>query len=240
MPLTRMIWPSGKAAGEELGLGFGADDGYVGALLHVGGGEGATLVDGHVLDGHEFGGDAVDLPGVGVEIVLDGDVFPDDGSDVDDAGDGLLDALDVVHLEADFDAGFRAADLLAGGAGEDADLVGAELGEDSLEGAAEAGSVGEQKDDGGDAPGHAEDGDGGAAEVVAHGLHGLTEDVLEHGEHGLFLPQGFDGFEHGGAVRGVEAGDDSGESEGSEGHGGGPGDEARRVEAHFVIAHGSA
>ncbi len=47
-------------------------------------------------------------------------------------------------------------------------------------GAAEAVSVGEQHDDGGDSPSHAEHGQGGAAPVVAHRVVGLAQKVVQH------------------------------------------------------------
>ena len=77
-------------------------------------------------------------------------------------------------------AGLVAAGLLAGAAGEDADVVGAPLGKDGLDGAGEAGAVGEQQHNRGDAPGHADHGDGGAAAIVEHRLPGLSEDVFQH------------------------------------------------------------
>ena len=90
------------------------------------------------------------------------------------------DAIHVVQSEADLDAGFVAAGLLAGAAGKDADGVGAPLGKDRLDGVAEAVAVGEQQHDRGDAPGHADHGDGGAAAVEEHRLPGLGENVFEH------------------------------------------------------------
>ena len=148
-------------AGEELGLGFGADDGDVGARLDVRGRDDAALGDVHVLNRLELGLDAVDLPGVGVEFVLDGDVLPDDGGDVDDAGDGLLDVFDVVAV-----CRRTLTPALAPPAcslvvpGKTPIMLVPNCAKMVSNGAAEAGAVGEQKDDGGDAPGHADDGDG--------------------------------------------------------------------------------
>ena len=64
-------------------------------------------------------------------------------------------------------------------------MVDAPLGKDGLDGAGETGAVGEQEDNGGDAPGHADHGDGGAAAVVDHCFPGLGEDVFEHGRPAL-------------------------------------------------------
>ncbi len=144
------------------------------------GGDEAAFDDLHLLDVLQLGCDAVDLPGVGVQVVLHRYLLPHDGRYVDDAGHGLLDALDVVHLKADLHAGFRAAGLLAGAPREDADHVGAELREDGLECASEAGPVGQQENDGGDAPCHSEDGDGRTPAVVPHCFQCLAKDVLEH------------------------------------------------------------
>lgn len=166
--------------GEELLLGLGADDRDMGASLKIGGGEPSALRDVHVHDAHKFRAGAVGLPGVAVEIVLYGDVLVHHRSGGGDALETLLDVLDVVDVQADFDAGPGAAGLLGGGAGKDADHVGTKLRKDGLEGAAEASAIREQKDDCGDAPGHAEHGNGGSPQVVAHGLHGLAEDVAEH------------------------------------------------------------
>src|ERR1035437_9184346 len=66
-------------------------------------------------------------------------------------------------------------------AGKCADQVGAPLGKDGLDGAAESRAVSQQQHDGGDAPCHADHGDGGAAPVVEHCLPGLGENVFEHG-----------------------------------------------------------
>ncbi len=116
-----------------------------------------------------------------MEIVLHGDVFVYRGRDVIDAGNAGHEAVDVVEGEADLDAGFFSAGLFAGAAGKDADDVGAPLREDGLDGAAEAGSVSQQEDHGGNTPGHADHGDGGAAAVVDHRLPGLAENVFQHG-----------------------------------------------------------
>ena len=95
-------------------------------------------------------------------------------------GTEFADAVDVVLGEADLDAGFLAACLLAGAAREDADDVRAPLGEDGLDGAREAGAVGQQKHHRGDAPGHADHGDGRAPPVVEHRLPGLAPDISQH------------------------------------------------------------
>ena len=55
-------------------------------------------------------------------------------------------------------AGFLPAGLLRSAAGKDADDARAPVGEDDLDGAAEACAVGEQEDNRGDAPRHAEHG----------------------------------------------------------------------------------
>ena len=110
----------------------------------------------------------------------DVDLFEHGGRDVDDAGNSGPEAVDVVLGEADLDAGFGSANLLRSAAGKDADEVGAPLGKDVLDGLTEAGAVGEQEHDGGDAPGHAADGDEGAAAVVDHRFPGLSPDVADH------------------------------------------------------------
>ncbi len=56
----------------------------------------------------------------------------------------------------------------------------------------------------------------------------------------LLLSESFDGFKHRGLAGGVDAGEDAAEAEGSESHGGRPGDEAGRIEAHVVVAHNAA
>ena len=109
----------GVAAGEELGFGIAADDADVGALLLFLPVEESAFVGVEGEDVQAFGAHAVDGPGVGVEVVLDGGVLEHDGGDGADAGDGVPDAIDVVHSEADADAGLVAAGLLGGAAGID-------------------------------------------------------------------------------------------------------------------------
>ena len=111
------------------------------------------------------------------------------------------DAVDVIEGEADLDAGFIAAGLLAGFAGENADGVGAPLGKDGFNGVGEAVAIGEEQHDGGDAPGHADGGDGGAAAIEEHRLPSLAENVFEHGAL-LLLAQGFDGVKCGALLAG--------------------------------------
>ncbi len=102
------------------------------------------------------------------------------GRDVDDFGEGRGDAIEIVESETDLDTGFVAAGLLRGAAGKEADGIGAPLGKDGLKGVGEAVSVSKKKDDGGNAPGHADHGDGGAAAVVEHRFPGLGENVFQH------------------------------------------------------------
>ena len=91
-------------------------------------------------------------------------------------------AVDVIEGEANLDACFIAAGLLAGFAGENADGVGAPLGKDGFDGVGKAVAIGEEQHDGGDAPGHADRGDGGAAAIVEHRFPGLAENVFEHNQ----------------------------------------------------------
>ena len=100
--------------------------------------------------------------------------------DVVDARNAFGDAVDIVLGEAHLHAGFVAAGLLAGAAGKEADDVGAPLGEDGLDGVAEAGAVGQQQHHRGNAPRHADHGDGRAPPVVEHRFPGLAPDVFEH------------------------------------------------------------
>ena len=65
------------AAGEELGLGLGADDADMGALLLLCAVEEAACVGVELPDVLEDAAHAVHGPGVGVQIVLHGDVFVD-------------------------------------------------------------------------------------------------------------------------------------------------------------------
>ena len=106
----------------------------MGALLVLGAVEEAALI-GNELDDVGVGGARADHgPGVGVQIVLHRCVLILGGRDVGDFGQRRGDAIDVVEGEADLDSGFIAAGLLAGAAGEEADGVGAPLGEDGLDG----------------------------------------------------------------------------------------------------------
>ncbi len=152
----------------------------MGALLILLAVEEAALVGGELDDVGIGGPGTDDAPGIGVQVVLYRGVLVLGGRDVGDFWQNRADAVYVVESETDLDAGFVAAGLLRGLAGEEADGVGAPLGEDGLEGVGEASAVGEQKDDGGDAPGHADHGDGGAAAVEEHCLPGLGENVFEH------------------------------------------------------------
>ena len=87
----------GPAAGEELGLGFGAEDADVGALLVLGAIEEATLI-GVELDDVGIGGARADHgPGVGVKIVLYRYILIFGGRDVNDFREGRGDAVDVVE-----------------------------------------------------------------------------------------------------------------------------------------------
>src|ERR1039457_1115019 len=114
-----------------------------------------------------------------------------------DSGNAVGDAIDVVQGKADARPRLIATGLLTGSAAPEDDRVGSELGEDGLDGVTETGAIGDQQHDGGDAPGHADHGDGGAAAVVDHRLPGLSEDVLEHDssscQPNLLSPQRLDG-----------------------------------------------
>jgi hypothetical protein len=115
-----------------------------------------------------------------VDVVRDDHVLAHVRRDQDDAGNHLLDALDIVDSELDLNPGLFAAGLFAGGTGKDANLVCSELGENLLARVAKTCSVGEQQDDRCDPPGHTDYGDGGAAAVVPHGADRLSEDVFQH------------------------------------------------------------
>ena len=168
------------AAAEELRFGFRPDDANVGSLLVFGAVEEAALIQVQLPDVLKLGADSDNAPRVSMQIVLHGDLLIDFRRDEEDAGHAVGDAVHVVQGEADLGAGLVSAGLLAGAAGKDADHVGAPLGKDILDGAAESSAVGQQNYDGGDAPGHADHGDGGAAAVVEHRFPGLGENVFQH------------------------------------------------------------
>ena len=170
----------GPGAGEELGLGFRAEDADVGALIVFRAVEEAALVGVELDDVGIGGARADDGPGVGVKVVLHGDIIVDSGRDADDFRQRSGDAINIVEGEADLDTGFVAAGLLAGFAGEKADGVGAPLGKDGFNGVRKAIAVSEKEHDGSDAPGHADGGDGGAAAIVEHRFPGLAENVFQH------------------------------------------------------------
>jgi hypothetical protein len=168
------------AARKQLGLGFGGDDADVGALLFFGPTEKAALI-GLQLQNFLIGGaDPIDLPCIGVQIVLHRHFFPAYGRNMRDAGNAVRDAVQVVQGQAHLHASLVTARLFARAARKDADGVGAPLGKNGLEGAAHACAVGQQQHHRGDAPGHADHGDGRAAAVEEHRLPRLTEYVLEH------------------------------------------------------------
>ena len=105
----------------------------MGALLILFAVEEAALV-GSQLDDVGIGGAGTDDgPGIGVQIVLHGGALILGGRNVHDFGKDCGDTVDIVESETDLDAGFVAAGLLRGAAGEEADGVGAPLGEDGLE-----------------------------------------------------------------------------------------------------------
>ena len=137
------VFAQRPAAGEEPGLGLGADDADMGALIVLSAVEEAPLIDVELEDVLIDGADSVDGPGEGVQVVLHGDVLVDHGRDVDESGHAGCHAVHIVQGEAHADTGFVAACLLAGAAGKGADDGGPPLGEDGLEGAAEAGAVGQ-------------------------------------------------------------------------------------------------
>ena len=180
-PLMRMDSPTAQAPEKSLVLASEPRTQTWARCCVFGAVEEAALI-GIELDDVGVGGARADYgPGVGVQVVLDGLILKLHGRDVDDFRDGGDDAVNVVEGEADLDAGFVSAGLLAGLAGEDADGVGAPLGKDGFNGVGEAGAVGEEQHDRGDAPGHADDGDGGAAAVEEHRFPGLAENVFQHG-----------------------------------------------------------
>ncbi len=124
---------------------------------------------------------SVDLPCVSMHVVLDDSrVEEHDGRDGSDAGNRIPDAIDVILFKANSDAGFVGAGLFGSAAAIDLDVVDAPLGKDVHDGSREAGAVGQQQHNRGDAPSHADHGDGGAAAVVDHGFPGLGEDVFQH------------------------------------------------------------
>src|ERR1017187_10077028 len=151
--------------GEELGLGLRTDDADMGALLVLRAIEDATLAGRELHDVLVGGEDSVHAPGVGMQVILHGDILGDVGRDVPDSGNTVGDAIDVIEGEAHTHAGLVAAGLLTGAAGKDADGVSAPFGKDGLEGASKAVAVSQQQHYGGDAPGHADHGNGGAAAV---------------------------------------------------------------------------
>src|SRR5580693_8021188 len=115
-------------------------------------------------------------------VTLDGQIISTvkDGSDALYHGDFVANVIDVGDLEADFTAGLGASGLQGGAAGEGADDVGAPGAEDGSDGVLEAGAEGQQDNDGGDPPGHAEHGERGAAAVVLHGAESFFQQVTGH------------------------------------------------------------
>src|ERR1700744_378833 len=168
------------AATEEFGLRLGSDNGNVSAVLIVLLGEEAALVDVKFENIGDFGAVAVNLPGIHVLVAADVDLLEHGRRDVDDAGNGGPQAVDVFLGEADLNTSFRATDLLRGTPGEDPDQVGAPLGKNVADGLAESCSVREQEHDSCDAPRHSHDGDEGAAAVVDHRFPGLAPNVTDH------------------------------------------------------------
>ena len=90
-------------------------------------------------------------------------------------GCGVHDAIDVIQGKFNLGARLLSARLLRGASGKDAYNARAPVGKDNFDGAAESGSIGQQKDHGGDAPSHAQHGECGAAAIVPHGAVSLRQ-----------------------------------------------------------------
>ena len=83
------------------------------------------------------------------------------------------------------------------------DELGAEVGEDVGAGPAETVAIGQQHDDRGNAPGHAQHGERGAAPIVAHGSIGFLKQITKHvaSPFASLLPQRFHRLQHGRLAR---------------------------------------
>ena len=117
-------------------------------------------------------------------VVLDRGLLLQHANDVLGQRDIVAEHFDVVIGEADLDPGLVAASLLRGASGKNSHGGGTEAFEDVLDSAAKAVAVGEQENDGRDAPCHPGHSEKGAAKVVPHGRVGLLEQVAIHDEYG--------------------------------------------------------
>ena len=89
-------------------------------------------------------------------------------------GDGNSETLEIVHGEANLNAGLDAASLFACSSGKNADETRAELREDRFEGTGKSGAIGQQQHDSRNAPCHTDHGDHCSTPVVNHGVVGLS------------------------------------------------------------------
>src|SRR5664279_4643241 len=174
------VLTQGIFAGEQLGLGLGADDRYPRArqfvvLVHQ-----SALSQVQSLNLEHAGINAVDGKSVGANILLHNAVLPHHRGDAMHQWRSVHNAIYVVEGELDLSAGFLPTGLLRSAPGKDADNASAPIGEDDLDGAAEACSVGQQQNDRCNAPSHSQHGQRGAAPIVAHGAVGLCQQIFDH------------------------------------------------------------
>ena len=150
--------------------------------------EKASLGDVEVPDGLDLGIEAHHGEGERPVVVLDRRFLLRHTHHVAAERNVVAEEFNVVVGEAHLHACLAAPGLLRGAAGKDAHGGGAKALEDGLDGFAEAVPIGQKKNDGGDAPGHARHGEQGAAQVMAHGAVGLLEQVAVHGDDGRSEP----------------------------------------------------
>ena len=174
------VLAEGVASGEELVFGFRTDDCDTRALDLIFGIVEASLGEAKAADVENAGIFAVDANGVGASVVLHGRVLLATGRDVGDLGDVGAEQINVVERDAEGQTGLLATGLHGRAAGDHDHEFGAKIPEDIGDGDAETIAVGEQHDDGGDAPGHAQHGERGTAPVVAHRVVGFVEQVADH------------------------------------------------------------
>ena len=106
-------------------------------------------------------------------VVLHIGLFFDIGRDVRDLGKIGGERVDVILREANLHSGFLAPGLHGSFTRNHDDELSPEIRKDVGAGLAETIAVGEQHDDRGDAPSHAQHGERGSAAIVAHGRIGF-------------------------------------------------------------------
>ncbi len=174
------VLADGATSREKFFFGFGADDGDACALDLILGIVEASLREAQSADGESIRVFAVDGHGERASVVLHGRLLEAVGSDVGDLWDVGCEQIDVVQRETSFRAGLLATGLHGGAARDDDKKLGPEVGKDVGAGAAEAIAVGEEHDNRGDPPGHAQHSERGTPPVMTHGVVGFLEQVLNH------------------------------------------------------------